>query len=205
MSQYYDKEPQSASNERTISFELFDKNITLITDNGVFSKNKVDEGSLYFLRTILPLNLGKKILDIGCGYGTIGLSIALFKKEARVDLADINTRALTLCAKNAQNLGIKDRVNIINSDIYQNIEDIKYESIVVNPPIRAGKIVTYAMYEGAKQRLIDGGCLYVVIRKAQGAETAARYIEQLFGNIKMLDRHKGYHIYRATKTQNNID
>ena len=199
MGQYYDKEPQSASNEREISFDLFEKNITLITDNGVFSKNKVDEGSLYFLRTIIPLELGKNILDIGCGYGTIGLTIALFKKEARVDLADINTRALALCTRNAHNLGIKDRVNIINSDVYENIRDNKYESIVVNPPIRAGKVVTYAMYEGAKQRLIDGGCLYVVIRKAQGAESAAKYIKELFGNIEMLDRHKGYHIYRATK------
>ena len=201
MSHYYDQDPQSASKERTIQFEIYGKKISLVADNGVFSKNKVDEGSLYFLKTILPLNLGKKILDIGCGYGTIGLTIALFKDEASVDLADINTRALALCEMNARNLDIKDRVKIINSDVYSNIKD-QYESIVVNPPIRAGKIVTYAMYEGAKQRLIDGGCLYVVIRKAQGAESASQYIEELFGNVEMLGRHKGYHVYRAMKTQN---
>ena len=201
MSHYYDQEPQSVSKERTICFEIYGKKISLVADNGVFSKNKVDEGSLYFLKTILPLNLGKKILDIGCGYGTIGLTIALFKDEASVDLADINTRALALCEMNARNLDIKDRVKIINSDVYSNIKD-KYESIVVNPPIRAGKIVTYAMYEGAKQRLIDGGCLYVVIRKAQGAESASQYIEELFGNVEMLGHHKGYHVYRAMKTQN---
>lgn len=201
MSHYYDQEPQSASKERTIQFEIYGKKISLVADNGVFSKNRVDEGSLYFLKTILPLNLGKKILDIGCGYGTIGLTIALFKDEASVDLADINTRALALCEMNARNLDIKDRVKIINSDVYSNIKD-QYESIVVNPPVRAGKIVTYAMYEGAKQRLIDGGCLYVVIRKAQGAESASKYIEELFGNVEMLGRHKGYHVYRAMKTQN---
>lgn len=201
MSHYYDQEPQSASKERTIQFEIYGKKISLVADNGVFSKNRVDEGSLYFLKTILPLNLGKKILDIGCGYGTIGLTIALLKDEASVDLADINTRALALCEMNARNLDIKDRVKIINSDVYSNIKD-QYESIVVNPPIRAGKIVTYAMYEGAKQRLIDGGCLYVVIRKAQGAESASKYIEELFGNVEMLGRHKGYHVYRAMKTQN---
>ena len=198
MSHYYDPDPQSVSNERTISFEINGREITLVTDNGVFSKNKVDEGSLYFLRVLLPLDLGKRILDLGCGYGTIGLTLALFKKEASVDLADINTRALALCSRNAHNLDIKDRVNVIQSDVYSNIKD-KYESIVVNPPIRAGKIVTYAMYEGAKQRLIDGGCLYVVIRKAQGAESASRYIEEIFGNVEMLDRHKGYHVYRAKK------
>ncbi|MBR0295123.1 MAG: class I SAM-dependent methyltransferase [Bacilli bacterium] len=201
MSHYYDREPTSISNERFISFEIYDKKITLITDNGVFSKNKVDEGSLYFLRTIIPLDLGNKILDLGCGYGTIGLTIATFKLKASIDLADINTRALALCERNAQNLNVKDRVNIICSDVYSNIKD-QYESIVVNPPIRAGKIVTYAMYEGAKQRLIDGGCLYVVIRKAQGADSASEYIKELFGNVEMLDRHKGYHVYRAMKTQN---
>lgn len=199
MSHYYDQEPTSVSQEKLISFEIYNKKITLITDNGVFSKNKVDEGSLFFLRTILPLDLGNKILDLGCGYGTIGLTIAMFKPKASVDLADINTRALTLCARNAQNLDIKDRINIVHSDVYSNIKD-QYESIVVNPPIRAGKIVTYAMYEGAKQRLIDGGCLYVVIRKAQGAESASSYIKELFGNVEMIDRHKGYHVYRARKT-----
>ncbi|MBQ6730851.1 MAG: methyltransferase, partial [Bacilli bacterium] len=71
----------------------------------------------------------------------------------------------------------------------------------VNPPIRAGKKVTYAMYEGAKQYLIDGGSLYIVIRKAQGADSASKYIESIFGNIKLLDRHKGYHIYQAIKSK----
>ena len=201
MSHYYDQEPDSVSKERTIEFEIYDKKITLITDSGVFSKNKVDEGSLYFLKTIIPIDLGRKILDIGCGYGTIGLTIALFKTKASVDLADVNTRALALCTRNAQNLNVNDRVTIIQSDVYTNIKD-QYESIVVNPPIRAGKVVTYAMYEGAKQRLIDGGCLYVVIRKAQGAESASKYIKELFGNVEMLGRHKGYHVYRAVKTQN---
>ena len=118
--------------------------------------------------------------------------------EARVDLADINTRALALCDRNACELGLSQRVTILQSDIYENIEG-PYDSIVVNPPIRAGKQVTYAMYEGAKQYLIDGGSLFVVIRKAQGGPSASRYIEDLFGNIELLKRDKGYYIYQAKK------
>ena len=201
MAHYFDLDPTLASKQRLIEYFIDGRTITLVSDNGVFSKNKIDEGSFAFLKVIVPLRLSGKILDLGCGYGPIGLTIALTSPEARVDLADINTRALALCEENAKRLGLSPRVTILQSNIYENIEGT-YDSIVVNPPIRAGKIVTYAMYEGAKQRLIDGGCLYVVIRKAQGAESASQYIEELFGNVEMLGRHKGYHVYRAMKTQN---
>ena len=200
MSHYFQDDPNLASNLKKISFEGNGLTMTLLTDNGVFSKNKVDEGSLAFLKVILPLDLGNNILDLGCGYGTIGLTIAVVKKEARVTLADVNTRALTLCKKNAEALNVSQRVTILQSDIYEKIEG-KYDSIVINPPIRAGKIVTYRMYEEAKQYLIDGGSLLIVIRKAQGAESAAKYIESIFGNVKLLDRHKGYHIYQAVKSK----
>ena len=198
MSQYFDNDPSVASKERIITFEIFGHKISLTTDNGVFSKDKVDEGSLAFLKVLVPLNLSGKILDLGCGYGTIGLTLALTSKEARVDLADINTRALALCEKNARMNKVEQKVAILHSDIYSNIEG-PYDSIVVNPPIRAGKKVTYQMYEGAKQYLIDGGSLFVVIRKAQGGPSASRYIESLFGNCTILKRDKGYYIYQAKK------
>ena len=199
MSHYFQDDPNLASNIKTISFEVNGITMNLLTDNGVFSKSKVDEGSLAFLKVILPLDLGNNILDLGCGYGTIGLTLAVAKKEARVTLADVNTRALNMCRRNADAYNLGQRVTILQSDIYEKIEG-PYDSIVVNPPIRAGKAVTYRMYEEAKQYLIDGGSLFIVIRKAQGAESAAKYIESIFGNIKMLDRHKGYHIYQAVKS-----
>ena len=201
MSHYFQDDPNLISNIKTINFEVNGISVNLLTDNGVFSKNKVDEGSLAFLKVILPLDLGKNILDLGCGYGTIGLTLAIAKKEARVTLADVNTRALALCKRNADAYDLGQRVTILQSDIYEKIEG-PYDSIVVNPPIRAGKKVTYAMYEGAKQYLIDGGSLFIVIRKAQGAESASRYIESLFGNVTLLKRDKGYYIYQAVKSKN---
>ena len=200
MSHYFKEDPNLASNIKTITYEVNGISMQLFTDNGVFSKGKVDEGSLAFLKVILPLDLGNNILDLGCGYGTIGLTLAVVKKEARVTLADINTRALALCKRNADAYNLGQRVTILQSDIYEKIEG-KYDSIVINPPIRAGKSVTYKMYEEAKQYLIDGGSLLIVIRKAQGAESAAKYIESIFGNIKLLDRHKGYHFYQAVKSK----
>ena len=200
MSHYFQDDPNLVSNIKTINFEVNGINMQLLTDNGVFSKGKVDEGSLAFLKVILPLDLGKNILDLGCGYGTIGLTLAIAKKEARVTLADVNTRALDLCKRNADAYNLSQRVTILQSDIYEKIEG-PYDSIVVNPPIRAGKKVTYAMYEGAKQYLIDGGSLFIVIRKAQVAESASRYIESIFGNVTLLKRDKGYYIYQAVKSK----
>ena len=200
MSHYFKDDPNLASNIKQINFEVNGLSMQLLTDNGVFSKNKVDEGSLAFLRVLLPLDLGNNILDLGCGYGTLGLTLAMAKKEARVTLADINPRALNMCKRNAELLNLSQRVTILQSDIYEKIEG-PYDSIVVNPPIRAGKVVTYKMYEESKQYLIDGGSLFIVIRKAQGAESAAKYIESIYGNIKLLDRHKGYHIYQAVKSK----
>ena len=200
MAHYYDSDPQSASKIREISFEIYDHKITLKTDNGVFSKSRVDEGSLAFLKVLLPLNLTGKILDLGCGYGTIGLTIAMFNKDVSVDLADINKRALALCEENAKLLGLSQRVTCLQSDIFENIEG-PYDSIVVNPPIRAGKKVTWAMYEGSLQRLIDGGSLYVVIRKNQGGPSASKYIESLFGNVTLFKKDKGYYVYKATRAK----
>ena len=200
MSHYFQDDPNLASNIKTITYEVNGLTMNLLTDNGVFSKGKVDEGSLAFLKVILPLDLGNNILDLGCGYGTIGLTIAVVKKEARVTLADVNTRALTLCKKNADAYNLSQRVTILQSDIYTKIEG-KYDSIVINPPIRAGKSVTYKMYEEAKHYLIDGGSPLIVIRKAQGAESASKFIESIFGNVKLLDRHKGYHFYQAVKSK----
>ena len=200
MSHYFQDDPNLVSNIKEISFEINGITMRLLTDNGVFSKNNVDEGSYAFLKVLLPLDLGNTILDLGCGYGTIGLTLAKAHEEARITLADVNPRAVALCERNAGLLNLSPRVTILQSDIYEKIEG-PYDSIVVNPPIRAGKLVTYRMYEEAKQYLIDGGSLYIVIRKAQGAESACRYIETIFGNVTLLKRDKGYYIYRATKSK----
>lgn len=198
MSHYFINDPTLASKEKIISFEINGKRIKLLSDNGVFSKDKIDEGSLAFIKVLLSLNLSGNILDLGCGYGPIGLSIAIFTPTARLTLADINSRAVALCEKNAKILGLSQRVTCLQSDIFEKIEG-PYDSIAINPPIRAGKKVTYAMYEGSYSRLIDGGSLFIVIRKAQGAPSASKYIESIFGNITLLKKSKGYYIYQAKK------
>lgn len=198
MSHYFINDETLASKPRNVNYAFKGVNFSLESDVGIFSKNKLDEGSELLIETLLPLNLGKRLLDLGCGIGVIGLTLAYFHPGLNVCLSDVNTRALGLCSANATSLRLGQRVTCLHSDIYNDIEG-KFDSIVSNPPIRAGKKVTYEIYRGALTHLIDGGSLYIVIRKQQGALSVKSYLEELFGNVTVLAREKGYYILMATK------
>ena len=201
MSHYFVNDESVASKPRLICYSFNGVDFSLESDNGVFSKNELDKGSELLIEQLLPIDLGENILDIGCGIGVIGLTLAYFHPSLKVCLTDVNTRALSLCNENANSLKLSQRVTILQSDIYQKIEG-KYSSIVSNPPIRAGKKVTYEIYKGALDHLIDSGSLYIVIRKNQGAKSVMSYLEELFGNVALLAREKGYYVLKATKSVN---
>jgi 16S rRNA (guanine1207-N2)-methyltransferase len=199
MSHYFINDDNLASKPRKVDFQINGVDFSLDSDIGVFSKSELDKGSELLIKTLLPLNsLGGNLLDLGCGIGVIGLTLAYFHPGLNVLLSDVNTRALSLCNANAEKLRLSQRVTILQSDIYTEIEG-KFDSIVSNPPIRAGKKVTYEIYRGALEHLIDGGSLYIVVRKQQGALSVKDYLEELFGNVTVLAREKGYYILKATK------
>jgi len=198
MSHYFVNDDKVASKPRTICYSINAVDFSLESDNGVFSKNDLDKGSELLIKELLPISLGENILDIGCGIGVIGLTLAYFHPSLKVCLTDVNTRALSLCSANANSLKLSQRVTILQSDVYEKIEG-KFTSIVSNPPIRAGKKVTYEIYRGALEHLIDSGSLYIVIRKNQGAPSVMSYLEELFGNVALLAREKGYYVLKATK------
>lgn len=198
MSHYFTNDEKLASNPRSVIYSINGIEFDLESDLGVFSKNRLDYGSEVLIKSLLSENLGNSLLDLGCGIGPIGLTLAYFSPQLNVVCSDVNTRALSLCKKNARKLGLEKRITCLRSDIYIEIEG-KFQSIVSNPPIRAGKKVTYEIYNGAKDHLIDGGSLYIVIRKAQGALSVKDHLEELFGNVTVLDRSKGYYVLKATK------
>lgn len=197
MPQYFDNIPELPSERRKLSLTIFDTTFTFMSDNGVFSKNQVDVGSCALLKVVLSTPLQGKILDLGCGYGVIGLTLAYFHPQATFVLADINDRALVLANENKKQLHLEN-VTILQSNIYENINDL-FRTIVINPPIRAGKKVIYAMFEGAFTHLEDGGSLFIVIRKSHGAPSASAFIKSVFGNCSLLKKEKGYYIYEAKK------
>jgi len=198
MPQYFDNDESLAHRDITFSYKLFGETYTLRSDAGVFSKDGLDDGSRLLLETIAKTDLGLTILDLGCGVGPIGLTLAKLDPARHVTLADVNLRALECCKVNARSLGVEGSVEIIPSDVYSNISST-FSTIVTNPPIRAGKKVTYAMYAGAVSHLNEGGSLILVIRKAQGAPSCQRYLETLFKEVTVAASHKGYRILIAKK------
>ena len=203
---YYSKEPVSASHERRIAYEIKTgegtERFTFVTDNGVFSGDRVDHGTDILLRVILKDRLKReqgaaaRIWDIGCGYGPIGITLGRLHPEAFVQMTDVNERAMDLARRNAVQAGLKHfEVTAADSAVV----DEAFDLIVTNPPIRAGKAVIYQIFAQAQDSLATGGSFYVVIRKNQGAPSAAKELERLFGACETVGREAGYHVLRVTK------
>lgn len=196
---YYSQEPTTEHDFEQWSFELKGKNFQFVTDSGVFSRETVDFGSRVLIDTFnweeLPAD--GKILDVGCGYGPIGLAIA-FASQRFVEMVDINSRAVELAQGNANRNGIK-QVDIHQSNIYEAVHEETYAAIVSNPPIRAGKKVVHEILTGAYPRLKKGGTLTIVIQKKQGAPSAQKKMEETFGNAEIVTKDKGYYIIKSVK------
>lgn len=195
--QYFDNNENLISKKREISVLLNDTKYTFISDNGVFSKGEVDYGSIALLKILLKQNFTGNILDIGCGYGTIGLILAKNFPECNFLLSDVNIRACALARENKKSFGVKN-VEIIESDIFQNINK-NFNYVVTNPPIRAGKKVIYSIFEQSYHHLNQNGSLFIVIRRSHGAESAQKFIHSVFENCELLKKDKGFYVYRATK------
>jgi 16S rRNA (guanine1207-N2)-methyltransferase len=197
MPQYFDNVEDLGHKELTLEFTLLGETYHFQSDLGIFSKDSLDDGTRLLLETIAQADLGLKILDLGCGVGPIGLILAHLDPKRHVSLTDVNERALSLARKNAELLRVTPQVEIFASDVYHSI-DSTYDSILTNPPIRAGKKVTYAIYDGAPSHLNRGGKLIQVIRKKQGAESAYRHLQGIFPQVEVVASHKGYQVIVAS-------
>lgn len=196
---YFTDNRHLPENRKEISFRFWCFSLTFMTDIGVFSKSSVDFGTRVLLNTIAKQadDLGDALLDMGCGYGVIGISIKKAFPNKAVTMVDINPRAVELACLNARKNEVDVHIQV--SDGYRALGDHTYSDIVTNPPIRAGKKVIYAMFAGAYEHLRPHGCLWVVIRKAQGAPSARNYIESVFGNCEIIAKEKGYFVLKAQK------
>lgn len=197
MDHYYSNEPSVESKSRRFEYDLESDLLEFKTDNGVFSKNFIDYGSRALLET-LNFPLDGKILDLGCGYGPIGIILAKRNPQSNILMADVNLRALDLCKENIKINNIKNAL-AVSSNAYENILEC-FDYIVTNPPIRAGKKVVFEFLEGAYKHLVDNGEIYVVIQKKQGAPSAKSKLEEVFGNCEIVNRDKGYYILKSKKT-----
>ncbi|GAB5055342.1 class I SAM-dependent methyltransferase [Pediococcus parvulus] len=195
---YYTQNPEVLHEKRQWQFTLLNQNLTFNSDNGVFSKATVDFGTRTLLEALNLKEFTGEVLDVGCGYGPIGLAIAKAVPEIHVDLVDVNLRALDLCKENAEQNNIHN-VTIWESDTYDKVEKTTYQTVVSNPPVRAGKSVVTKILVEAKNHLQVGGSVIIVLQKKQGAPSAKKKMEQVFGNAEIIHKQKGYYIIKSVK------
>lgn len=195
---YYSNKPQTESKPRHFKFTLLGFEFKFETDAGVFSKSEVDFGSRVLIDAFEMPEVEGDVLDVGCGYGPIGLSIAKANPERLVHMMDINSRAVQLAEKNAVANGVQN-VRIFESDGLQNVGDEKVAVILTNPPIRAGKETIFRFYDDSYKKLVKSGELWVVIQKKQGAPSTLSHLEEMFEEVDVVEKKKGYWIIRAKK------
>ena len=191
---YYAENPDAAHDIHELRVELLGEKMTFLTDAGVFSKKMVDFGSQLLLKC-LEVNQGETVLDVGCGYGPLGLSLAK-AYGVQATMVDINNRALGLARQNAERNKVE--ATIFQSNIYEQVEG-KFDHVISNPPIRAGKKVVHEIIEKSKEFIEIGGDLTIVIQKKQGAPSAKSKMEDVFGNCEVVKKDKGYYILRSVK------
>ena len=196
MTHYYTDNSDLASNRKSFSYYFDNEQFIFTTDNGVFCKNEVDYGSYLLIKNTYKKKLGNKLLDLGCGWGVVGIIIKKFNDDIDITSIDVNSRAIELA-----NINAEQNKTLIKASLCLDIETLNtlFDSAILNPPIRAGKVVIYELYEKAYKVLNEKGSLYIVIQKKQGAVSSINKLSTLFKQVDILDKSGGYWIIQATK------
>lgn len=194
MGQYFTNE-KLPSEAQKIKCRINNTNFSFYTDNGVFSKKGIDFGSRLLLEFIPLVEVGATVLDVGCGYGVLGIVLNKLTNST-VDMIDVNRRALHLTKMNIKENKCSN-VTVFESDTYQNVSK-KYQTIITNPPIRAGKKVVYDIVMNAERYLEKDGNLFLVIKKEQGAKSLIIDLEKVY-NVSILAKKKGFYIIKCEK------
>lgn len=194
---YFTNNPQVESNPQRWNYTLRNHHLVFETDNGVFSKKEVDFGSSVLIESFIMPEVAGDILDLGCGYGPVGLSLAKDFPDRHIEMIDINERAIELAKKNSE-LNRIQNVSIFSSNLFDMLQNKKFAVILTNPPIRAGKKTVHAIFEQSLEHLHAKGELWVVIQKKQGAPSAIEKLQSLFNKVEIMNKKKGYFIIKAT-------
>ncbi len=197
MPHYFDENPDTGHQTRELEVRIHGIDFKFITDRGVFSRSRLDYGSELLVETVIAdqQKMSGRLIDLGCGYGPVGIIFKRAFPALEVTLCDINQRALTLARQNARANQVA-YLSILQSDGLAAIEG-PVDYILTNPPIRAGKAVVHRFFSESHDKLAPGGLLYVVIQKKQGAPSALAKLKELFAEVDVIEHSAGYWIIRA--------
>ena len=190
MGHYFINDENLKSDIQEFLVEIKNEQFSFYTDNGVFSKGELDYGTSLLIETVIDKKINGKALDLGCGYGAIGIIINKLL-NIPFTMVDINKRAVSLAQKNVIKNKCHD-IEVLVSDGYENIHN-KYDYIISNPPIRIGKKNLYLLIKEARNYLNPDGMIFLVIRKEQGAKSFIRDFSSLY-KVDILTKSKNFYI-----------
>ena len=190
---YYTPVPQSGHRYAETAYEYRGARLAFLTDAGVFSRGEVDRGTDVLLKA-LPEDMAGRVLDLGCGWGAVGVSIGKRYPGCEIVMTDVNERAAGLAEENARRNGVPARV--FRGDGLERVEGL-FDFIVTNPPIRAGKQVLYPLLAACGKCLAEHGGLYLVIRRQQGAESAVKYLKTVYAAVDTVEKSGGFWVIRC--------
>jgi 16S rRNA (guanine1207-N2)-methyltransferase len=194
---YYTARPETAHDEAVFTATLRGMAFKFITDSAVFSRERVDFGSALLIEA-MQIEQSDTVLDLGCGYGPIGMTAAKLASQGQVYMVDVNERAAALARRNLAENGVTN-AEVRTGDGLDPVRGLTFDKVLTNPPIRAGKQTIYRMIEDAHGALKPGGSIYVVIQTKQGAPSMKKKLAELFSDVEDVERQAGYHVFRAVK------
>ena len=193
--QYFEAEPTAPSRRSTARLDLPDRSLTLTTDRGVFSADRIDPGTKYLLLEAPAAPVAGTFVDLGCGYGPIACTLAARSPEATVWAVDVNTRARALCAENATRNGIAN-VRVAAPDKVPS--DHRFGAIWSNPPIRIGKLAVHDLLLRWLPRLTPEGAACLVVQKHLGADSLQQWLTNSGYAAERIAVGAGFRILRVT-------
>ncbi len=194
MVHYFEAKQKSKFVPKEIKAILRGREFIFTTASGVFSIEHVDKGT-GILVDYCEVPADATVLDLGCGYGVVGIAIKKCLPKTNVTMVEVNERAVSLAKKNA----VKNNVNvkILQGDLYEPIKEEKFDAILVNPPYAAGREICYKIIEDSIKHLNSKGTLQLVARHNKGGAMLEKKMEEVFGNVNTLAKKAGYRVYES--------
>ncbi len=194
MEHYFSSNPVTKENIKEIKVMILGKEFSFLTSSSVFSKDKLDRASRILIENCRPEG---EVLDLGCGYGAIGIILKkIYKKQISVTLSDINKRAIALAKKNAKINEVK--VKIIESNLFEKIKN-NFDTIISNPAFHAGREFVYKLIEESYEHLNKNGTLQIVATHNRGGRMIEKKMKELFDNVESLVKQGGIRVYCSKK------
>ncbi len=194
---YYTTDPTVRHEEVEFSARLRGFDLHFVTDRGVFSREHIDAGSRLLIESF-QVEPTDTVLDLGCGYGPIGIVAARLVPQGRVVLVDVNERAAALAHRNLVGNTVAN-AEVRVGDGTAPVQGLSFDAILLNPPVRTGKPVVWRLFSEAHTALRAGGSLWVVIGNKQGAPSVRKRLQEAFDRVDDVERGGGFHVYRAVK------